>query len=965
MALELWQTRLSAHYRELAGRRSKSGWPLFALEHGLDEAALRDLEDDIRDAILTGPPSSKHSLPWIVYASEVGYRYSGDEYWQTFAEETPGWAERGDRRWMRTAFRRFAEELHGAEPEGTWASWFSIIAWPITHAVLPKDLQRQLAQLLYDASTSLRPDVFNTADSLGHHLKTLSRDYSSRFQQFAENVLLLGQVAAALLVQDAESKDSLLLPNTLDRLVRDIEKEQTSREWLSGARSRARRLRLRGLSGRRAIPSSGAAPFPPKWEETPELEGLRFEPQLLARPVSGGAWQLLVEIPSLAPLALRNPAYRDALSKSTGVFVPSGKPIARQALLYGLSPTPLAMWPAPNSPLVQYKGCPPGLTLALEAALRMPPGPRWLFKVQADGQAVHLKSNLVHAGASYLILIAQPVARPAPGLTVASVLCEGVHGLRFDLPETIDDVWAVLMANLGAVPSRTLEVWPVGSPPASWDDEGTAEWLLGQEIMLGVRADHPLDRLIVEFDGHEEHIPLSRSEHPHPVFLALGPVAEGKHALKVRTVPRAAQEQLEGFLDFTVRPPRPWSASQPAYGPLRFLLTPGAPTLEQLWEGRIELNLAAPAWASVKGRVTLLDERANLLFEKTMSPLKAPIEPERWRSAFARDIREDSAAQVQYDMAHLCRVDLDVGQLGRVRLVSERAFTPLRWSARVSSETIVLRLIDNSGMDGVEVREYDFAKPDAFKRHPADVATQGLRVDSDGGLYYASVGEAEAAIVATRGVLRAFSDLRVEPRLSGTTSDYTTLESLLGLARVWGEAKVSGSALSAFYRRNVLQAIARKAASSIGGASWEEAERVHRRTKEVEQLKRAVASAPHQRALGTALLLDVSEYARLPIRDRIGRLTDLSAKFVAHPRTTQSTAAGVEPLWIWELGLRVASRPDTAREWASGRFEAGIRTLLDNPVVMRASRFLVLIVDRELGADPEVGAAALYNGWTW
>jgi hypothetical protein len=39
---------------------------------------------------------------WLgVYSAEIGYEYSGEEYWQTFAERTPGWAGYGDRNFIR------------------------------------------------------------------------------------------------------------------------------------------------------------------------------------------------------------------------------------------------------------------------------------------------------------------------------------------------------------------------------------------------------------------------------------------------------------------------------------------------------------------------------------------------------------------------------------------------------------------------------------------------------------------------------------------------------------------------------------------------------------------------------------------------------------------------------------------------------------------------------------------------
>jgi hypothetical protein len=939
------------------------------LEHGLDQEELRALDRDVRKSILQDGDSLEYPLPWIVYASEFGYRYSGYEYWQTFEEETPLWALRGSRNWMRAAFRRFAEQYRGAAPEGSWAEWFSIIAWPITHAVLPKDLQRQLAQLLYEASYTFGPQVFQSAESLGQHLKRLSHDYTSRFQQFAENVLLLGQIAAALLIEQPETAEPLLIPKTLDRLVRDIEKEQASRGWLSDARARTRRLRLRGL-GRRVAETAPPEPRPLKREEERHVDEFGFEPLLLARSTGPDSWQLLVEIPSLGPLAMRYPTYRDVLNRSTGIFEPTGKPIARQGLLFGLPPIALQRWPEANSTLIKYKGCPPGLALVLENRFRMPPGPRWLFKIRNDGQAVFLKSNVVHPSTPYLLLLQKAVERPAPGLKTVDVQCQGIYGLRFDLPASVDEIWEAILKTLGLIPSRTLQVWPAGSPSAFWDDEGRAEWLIGQDITLGVQTDHQVERIVVDLDGHESVIDRRQHNGPDPVYFSLGQLTAGIHHLRLSAIPRGnGEESLEGILVFVVRAPRPWSPFQPSDGPIRFLVNPANPTLEDLWEGRLEINLAAPHWTSIKARVTFLAERGEtVLFEKTMSPFKTPITPEIWLTTFEKEIHADEAAQLNYDLAHSCGVELSAGVLGVVGFTCERSFTPLRWTARVSSDEMVLRLIDNSGSEGLEVREYDFVRPDVMRNHPADLVSKGLHVDSDGGLYYAKAGQAEAGIVAIhQRRIRSLSDLRVRPRLERRMANVPDVWGLLELARIWGEAKVSGSGFSILYRRNVLDAIARSLASTLGGASWEQAEYAYLSQKSLEQLKKSLASAPHHRALGAALTLGAREFAHATIAERLQKLADLTSKFVPELRRQ----IGPRPLpsspniqGVWEFALRLGSQPDSARTWVGERLEQSIRLVLEIPVVVRASRFLVLVVDNEL-SDVSNVQGGLYRGWAW
>src|SRR5262245_58973859 len=117
MTLQDWQKRLVAHFEALASARStdaKRG--VFVLEHGLDSTEVAALQECVRAAAAKGPDSST-PLPWLVYATELGYRYSGDEYWQTFEEETPGWAGIWDRNWLRNQFVWFHNRFRGVQPK--------------------------------------------------------------------------------------------------------------------------------------------------------------------------------------------------------------------------------------------------------------------------------------------------------------------------------------------------------------------------------------------------------------------------------------------------------------------------------------------------------------------------------------------------------------------------------------------------------------------------------------------------------------------------------------------------------------------------------------------------------------------------------------------------------------------------------------------------------------------------------
>src|SRR5208337_2530623 len=94
MPLEKWQERLERHFTQLASARSNSGLPLFALEHGLTEDEFKEISTLLRSRLAAGLRLGPHWLVWVVYATELGYDYDGDEYWSSFEQRTPQWREK-------------------------------------------------------------------------------------------------------------------------------------------------------------------------------------------------------------------------------------------------------------------------------------------------------------------------------------------------------------------------------------------------------------------------------------------------------------------------------------------------------------------------------------------------------------------------------------------------------------------------------------------------------------------------------------------------------------------------------------------------------------------------------------------------------------------------------------------------------------------------------------------------------
>ena len=106
-SLDDWQQRLENHFSGLSASRDGTGFPVFALEHGLTEEEFGDLAMQLRKHLASGARLRAHWLAWVVYATEFGYGYDGDEYWDSFEAATPYWSWYGNRSTLRDWFKRF------------------------------------------------------------------------------------------------------------------------------------------------------------------------------------------------------------------------------------------------------------------------------------------------------------------------------------------------------------------------------------------------------------------------------------------------------------------------------------------------------------------------------------------------------------------------------------------------------------------------------------------------------------------------------------------------------------------------------------------------------------------------------------------------------------------------------------------------------------------------------------------
>lgn len=141
---------------------------------------------------------------------------------------------------------------------------------------------------------------------------------------------MIGQIAAALLLEGEFGTKRLLLPATLKRIGIDLERERQARDWLKGARRLAQeRTKFRGLSTQ---PTMTAGHRTSSERALEDVESLAIEPRLVLCPieVDRASWRVLLEILDLSNLLVRFPSLRDSLTESRCVVAGArGRPLAR------------------------------------------------------------------------------------------------------------------------------------------------------------------------------------------------------------------------------------------------------------------------------------------------------------------------------------------------------------------------------------------------------------------------------------------------------------------------------------------------------------------------------------------------------------------------------------------------------------------------------------------------------------
>jgi hypothetical protein len=951
MSLEQWQKRLEGHFTQLASTRSNSTFPLFALEHGLSDDEFREIGSKLRERLSLGLRLESHWLLWVVYATELGYDYDGEEYWDSFEARTPRWRDRGSRDQLRTWFSRFRTNYHGVKPAGPWAEHFPIIAWPITHAILSKYLQWQFAKTLYDLRYRLASLQALSSDAVGQLLASNVWDASSRFREFLQQQELAGRIVLALLTDRKLDDQSPIYPATLQRLVSDLERVQSAREWLKETR--------RFVTDRMKGTGSGSGEI----LRTPELQPsalsdhvrdpLRIRPNLMLRRSGSSTWSVVVDIPSFASVARLHPelwtflaSTRCKISGATDTWLPGGW------LLSSAQRRVLKSWPGAGIPLVKFERTNEILDHYLDRETRLSSGQVWLFRIGPDGLAREIAGRIVRPGREYVVLGDSELLADHPLFAQCGLECSGISAAVLSAPDTFSLGDITELQRFGLHAARTVRVWPAGLAGRAWDGEGHSEWLTTEAPCFGMTHDHPLDAYSLRLNNGAETL-IEATQVGAPVFARISPLPVGTHTLSIKALRDStgtSSTAAEGIVTLEVREPEPWIPGTTLHPGLVISVDPSDPSLDMFWEGDVGVNILGPPGRQVTCALSLARQNGRELMAEQIGTFDLPVTAEYWHSKFSDFVNVEHRTWTYLEAAS-GRFLVKGDELGDYALRLERDVKPIRLVCRSVNRVMTARLIDDTGKDDAATsRFFTFRRPAESITLNPDTMLTGFQIPSPGGLFEARHEEhLDTMIVSMPHIEGGFQGLVVEPDLRDLDGDTDQVAHILELMLLWTEARLFGP-LVGMRRRRIIERLANRLFSRLCGRRWAEAESAYLSSahseSELRQLERSVGGSP-----GFAVVLR-RDYPKIDADTKSG------SQWYAEVATRYHICSETG---LCEFALQLASRPHHMFLLPKPILAGLLADVSEKTILLRGARLLAVLSATN---NPASTCAALPR-WKW
>ena len=944
MPLDAWQDKMQRHFADLAALRAESRLPIFSFEHGIAAEDLKSVSMQLRSRLSGGLPLEPHWLLWVIYATEYGYRFDGHEFWETFQVETPKWNWIGEgRKTLKRWFEKFHREFRGVVPSGPWAKHFSNISWPVTHAILPRYLQIQFAQSLWENRYQLARLNKLDACSVGSLLARQSWNASSRFSKFLEQEELAGRIAMAVL-SSTDKHNSPIYEPSLHRIVGDLETVRRAGIWLKEARSTVRD-RFEGIQriSSHSSPSSSvaeadrfAAPFVAKHNLVLRRGGL-------------SKWTALIRLPDLTAIAALNAKLatflkttRCKVTDGSSAWMPSGW------LMSGPQVRVISKWPAEETPVLSFERHDAILENMIDQECRPTKGPLWLFKIGADGLAREIESKIVHPGKRYVAVVDAEIASKLEGTLFmrCTLNCDNTNALEFSVPENPDQEVTDQLHSVSLQVARTLRVWPAGLCAQGWDGEGYTEWLTGDVPCFAIVADHAVQSFEVQIDN-ERATAIPASPAGKPTFIQLEAVHPGVHMLSIRASRTAAQVAptvLDGRVTINVRDPKQWVAGTTAHSGLAVFLDPPTPTLDDLTAGEVGLAIQGPFGCSITCSATLFTADGAEIGTYELCKAELPLSASAWIHKSSDGIRREPFAAKSLEAAS-ARLTINADEMGLYVQRLEREHKSIAWAYRLGAKGADLRLHDDSSSDVAPgLLFYPFETPFSPQVLSYEQTLAGIKAQGAGGLYVAAKGDVSDAVVVSTQI--SGSSLQsLLPQISELHRPFE-VSKLFSVMKFWTGCRIVGP-LAKVRRENVTGWFANLVVGEFCSQTWLAAERSYRdggRTPNgLAQVRSHIG-----RAQSLAAILD---------RDFNNMTTGMSAglKWFADAASRYDVCKE-RPLC--EAALRIVSEPTSLVDRYGAQLDDTLAALKQNAALVRNARFLFLRCSA--GSDVEAGTR-----WAW
>ena len=934
-SLNSWQGRMEGHFSRLAAARKTDGLPLFALEHGLSEGELREIASLLRERLALGLWLDQHWLLWVIYATEIGYDYDGDEYWNSFEERTPRWKDRGDRNQLRDWFTKFRSMYHGVKPTGQWAEWFTIIAWPITHAILPKYLQWQFAKALYNLRYRLAAMRDPSPAAVGQLLAVHAWDESSRFQEFLQQEELAGRIVLALVGNANVASHNSIQPATLKRIVSDLERVQSAREWLNETQLYVGD-RIAG-SGRPQDDPMSTAESAYSETDADARNWPRIRPKLMLRPSNSSGWSVVAEIPPFTAIARLHPELHAFLLKTRCKIAGAGDTWLPNAwLLSGTQRRMLASWPGGGAPLVNFEKPNAQIEQLISGEARLSDGPVWLFRTRADGLASEIVGKTVRPGRLYVLLSDADIPSDHGLLKHCDIDCAGIRGVLISTPQTLSSEDISFLEGMGLHVARTVRIWPAGLPARAWDGEGNSEWLTTDRPCFGIAQDHTVDSYSLRLDNGAA-VAVKAPPLGNAAFVSLPSLAAGQHTLSVKTRPIYSSAATpsgvtEGVVTLSVREPEPWVPGTTSHAGLFVSVEPSDPPLDLFWEGDVSISIMGPPGHRVTCTMTLLTPKREELLSDVIGTFELPVTNEEWRRKFSHFVRVEKR-EWAYLEAGSGSLSVKEDELGDFTLRLDRDVRPIRWVCRSAIRMTTARLIDDTGLkEPATCRFFSLRRPAESVSIEIEKALSGITIPAPGGLYETRSANCEDAIIVSMPQVEGgFQGLVIEPDLSPLDGDGANITLTLDILHLWMRARLFGPLVS-LRRRRIVERLLNFLYGRLCGRRWADAEAGFLAQPQsdvaLKQLEHAIGGTP-----GFGVLLR---------RD--------------HAKVDAGSAAGVQ--WfaevadrykvcpdkgLCEFALRLGSEPHALGSFPKPILDRLLAEIKDKTILLRGARFLALL----------------------